>query len=247
MPAGSSQDDTSLIAFSEIDCWIFDLDNTLYPRHVDLFKQMNLKMNDYVARLLGLSDDAASALRQSYYKDHGTTMRGLMVEHGIEPDAFLEFVHDIDHSVVPPDPELARAVCALPGQRFIFTNGTRKHANKVAERLGITEYFEEIFDIVWADFDPKPNRAPYEKLLDQTGVDPKRCAMFEDLARNLEVPAELGMRTILIVPPKTREVFHDEWGAEGEEAPHVQHVTANLGGFLTRVLSAIGRDLDQTV
>ncbi len=231
----------SLSDFSDIDSWIFDLDNTLYPRHIDLFKQMEVKMSDYVSRLLGISEDDATALRKDYYKQHGTTLRGLMIEHKIHPDDFLEYVHDIDHSGIVPDPSLATAICALPGKRYIYTNGTRKHAVKVAERLGITDLFDDIFDIVWAGLDPKPNRPPYEKLLTQTGLNPARAAMFEDLARNLKVPFDMGMKTVLVVPDRTREVFHESWEAKGSEAPHVGYVTENLGNFLWDMLEAIGR------
>ncbi|SNY90356.1 putative hydrolase of the HAD superfamily [Cohaesibacter sp. ES.047] len=231
----------SLLEFTEVDSWIFDLDNTLYPRHVDLFKQMEVKMSAYVSRLLDITEDEATVLRKSYYKDHGTTLRGLMIEHDIKPDEFLEYVHDIDHSHVTADVELAQAISALPGKRYIYTNGTREHAVKVAERLGITDYFEDIFDIVWADLEPKPNRAPYERLLKQTGLNPDRAAMFEDLARNLAVPFDMGMKTVLIVPSKTREVFHDSWEAQGQESPHVDYVTDSLGSFLNDVLDAIGR------
>lgn len=232
--------DEDFSAFASIESWIFDLDNTLYPRHTDLFKQMEEKMSAYVSQLLDISTHEATKLRQTYYKDHGTTLRGLMIEHDIHPDAFLEYVHDIDHSWVEPDPALAQAICALPGKRYIYTNGTHNHAIKVAERLGITDYFDDIFDIVWADLDPKPNRAPYEKLLGQTGINPQKAAMFEDLARNLKVPFDMGMRTILIVPDATRNVFHESWEAKGSEAPHVDFVTDNLGGFLGQMLLANG-------
>lgn len=238
----SVPDSDALTRFRDIDCWIFDLDNTLYPHHTNLFKQMNEKMSDYVARLLEIDQDEATKLREGYYKEHGTTLRGLMIEHDVHPDEFLEYVHDIDHSWVKPDPALAQAISALPGKRYIFTNGTRDHALKVAERLGITDYFDNIFDIVWADLDPKPNRAPYDKLIAQTGLNPKRAAMFEDLARNLKVPHEMGMETTLLVPRHTREVFTESWQAKGGEAPHVDHVTDNLAEFLGQILHVIGRE-----
>ena len=234
-----------LDSFRYIDSWIFDLDNTLYPRHIDLFAQMEVKMNEFVSNLLGLTLDDASYLRHSYYKQYGTTLRGLMIEHDIAPDDFLEYVHDIDHSVVEPDPLLGQALCALPGKRYIYTNGTKDHARKVSERLGITDYFDDVFDIVWAGLEPKPNRAPYERLLAQTGLNPKRAAMFEDLARNLQVPAELGMTCVLIVPDQMREVFHGRWEAESTQVPHVHHVTDNLGQFLSDVLGAMGRGAPQ--
>nr|WP_321455081.1 pyrimidine 5'-nucleotidase [uncultured Cohaesibacter sp.] len=227
-------------SFKDIENWIFDLDNTLYPRHVDLFAQMEVKMNEFVSSLLGLTLEDASHLRHAYYKQYGTTLRGLMIEHHIQPDDFLEYVHDIDHSVVEPDPVLAEALKALPGKRYIFTNGTQDHARKVSERLGITGYFHDVFDIVWAELDPKPNRAPYERLLAETGINPRHTAMFEDLARNLTVPSELGMTCVLIVPDQMRSVFQGRWDAESVTAPHVNHVCDNLGQFLTDVLKAIG-------
>jgi putative hydrolase of the HAD superfamily len=223
-------------AFDGIDTWIFDLDNTLYPPSANLFKQMNEKMSDYVARLLDIPVDEATTLREGYYKEHGTTLRGLMIEHDIHPDDFLEYVHNIDHTWVKPDPDLARAICALPGKRYIFTNGTEKHALAVAERLGITDHIDDIFDIVWADLDPKPNRAPYEKLLSETGLNPKSSAMFEDLARNLKVPHDLGMQTVLMVPGHTQAVFEESWQAKGPEAPHVGFVSDHLAKFLHGIL-----------
>ncbi|MCV6576245.1 MAG: pyrimidine 5'-nucleotidase [Cohaesibacter sp.] len=228
--------------FEGIDTWIFDLDNTLYPPSTNLFKQMNEKMSDYVAKLLDISQSEATNLRESYYKEHGTTLRGLMIEHGIHADEFLEYVHNIDHSWVKPDPDLAKAICALPGKRYIFTNGTQKHALAVAKRLGITDHIDDIFDIVWAELDPKPNRAPYEKLLAETDLNPKRSAMFEDLARNLKVPHDLGMRTILMVPDHTQAVFEESWQAKGSEAPHVHYVSDDLAAFLHAVLAHLGID-----
>ncbi|WP_119305972.1 pyrimidine 5'-nucleotidase [Cohaesibacter haloalkalitolerans] len=246
MHAKSESGTTLNESFRDIDSWIFDLDNTLYPRHVDLFAQMEVKMNEFVSSLLGLTLEDASHLRHSYYKQYGTTLRGLMIEHHIQADDFLEYVHDIDHSVVEPDPLLASALRSLPGKRYIYTNGTQDHARKVSERLGITEYFHDVFDIVWAGLDPKPNRAPYERLLAQTGIKAERAAMFEDLARNLKVPAELGMTCVLIVPDQMRAVFEGRWDAEGSEAPFVHHVTDNLGQFLTDVLTATGRRQEQS-
>ncbi|WP_350335348.1 pyrimidine 5'-nucleotidase [Coralliovum pocilloporae] len=228
-----------LTSFRGVDTWLFDLDNTLYPRHCDLFAQVDVRIRDFVSCLLDMPADDAHRLQKSYYKEYGTTLRGLMIEHGIEPDEFLEYVHDIDHSPVKPDPALAKAIEALPGRKFIFTNGTVAHAEAVANRLGVTDHFEEIFDIVWADLIPKPHRVVYDRLAEETGLDPKRTAMFEDLSRNLEVPHDMGMRTVLLVPEHTREVFHEEWEAEGRNAPHIQFVTDNLAGFLQSVLAEL--------
>lgn len=225
--------------FKEIESWVFDLDNTLYPRHTDLFAQVDRKISEYVSRLLDIAHDDARVLQKKYYKQYGTTLRGLMIEHDIDSDDFLEYVHDIDHSWVDPDPDLGRAIESLPGRKFIFTNGSHSHAVKVAERLGITDHFDDIFDIVAADLLPKPSQITYDKFIERTGIDPARASMFEDLHRNLEVPHDLGMVTTLVVPRGTEEVFHEEWEAEGQDAPHVGFVTDHLGNFLHDVLKRI--------
>jgi putative hydrolase of the HAD superfamily len=164
-------------------------------------------------------------------------MRGLMAEHGLNPDDFLEFVHQIDHSPLLPNLALGEAIEKLPGRKLILTNGTRKHAEAVMWRLEIDRHFEDVFDIAAADLDPKPLPQVYDRFLHKHGVDPRRAAMFEDLARNLEVPHTLGMTTVLVVPEKTREVFREGWELEGRDAPHVDHVTDDLAGFLRRLIA----------
>jgi putative hydrolase of the HAD superfamily len=228
-----------LAKFSGVNAWIFDLDNTLYPRSTNLFLQVDRRIHDYVANLLNLSREDARVIQKDYYQRYGTTLRGLMQEHRIDPDEFLAYVHDIDHSVVKPDPRLAAAIAKLPGRRFILTNGSRAHAEKVAGRLGITSHFEDIFDIVSSDLLPKPAAATYDKFLATTGVTPEHAAMFEDLSRNLAVPAALGMATVLIVPPEASEALGEAWEQEGREAAHVDFVTDDLPAFLEQVLAAI--------
>lgn len=225
--------------FARVTDWVFDLDNTLYPHHTNLFAQVDRRIREYVGRLLSLDAESAHRVQKDYYRRYGTTLRGLMEEHGIAPDDFLAYVHDIDHSVVEPDPLLAAEIRRLPGRKFIFTNGSRSHAEKVAERLGITEHFEDIFDIVRSELLPKPARETYDRFVAATGIDPSRAAMFEDLSRNLEVPSALGMRTVLVVPSGIREVFQEEWEMEGREGPHVDYLTDNLAAFLGAVLAAI--------
>lgn len=222
--------------FARVDEWIFDLDNTLYPAHTDLFAQVDEKIRAYVSKLLGSTQDEAQRIQKDYYRRYGTTLRGLMIEHHITPDGFLEFVHDIDHSVVDADPALGRAIARLPGRKFIMTNGTRRHAEKVAARLGITEHFTDIFDIVAADLLPKPHRETYDKFLAGAGIVAERAAMFEDLSRNLAVPHDLGMATVLVVPQGTREVLREAWELEGRDAVHVQWLTDDLAGFLQALI-----------
>jgi putative hydrolase of the HAD superfamily len=219
---------------------VFDLDNTLYPRHLDLFSQVDKRIREYVGRLLGLSPEQAQKVQKDYYQRYGTTLRGLMEEHGIKPDDFLAYVHDIDHSPVLADPRLGSAIGRLPGRKFILTNGSRAHAEAVAGRLGITRHFEDIFDIVRSELLPKPNAVTYDRFVAATGIAPARAAMFEDLARNLAAPHALGMATVLIAPSGTREVLTEDWEMEGRDAPHVDFVTDDLAHFLEDVLDAAG-------
>jgi putative hydrolase of the HAD superfamily len=218
--------------FSHVTTWIFDLDNTLYPHHLNLWQQVDERIRDYIARLLDITHDDAFRLQKDYYRRYGTSMRGLMTEHGMKPDDFLDFVHQIDHSPLEPNPALGGALEKLPGRKLILTNGTRKHADAVMRRLEIHGHFEDVFDIIAAELEPKPSQKTYERFLARHDVDPAGAAMFEDLARNLAVPHALGMTTVLVVPEGTREVFREDWELEGRDAAHVDYVTDDLSGFL---------------
>jgi len=218
--------------FSHVTSWIFDLDNTLYSHHLNLWQQVDERIRDYIAKLLTISHDEAFRLQKDYYRRYGTSMRGLMTEHGMEPDDFLDYVHRIDHSPLEPNPALGAALEKLPGRKLILTNGTRKHADAVMRRLEIHGHFEDVFDIVAAELEPKPSQKTYERFLARHDVDPAHAAMFEDLARNLAVPHALGMTTVLVVPEGTREVFREDWELEGRDALHVNYVTDDLSGFL---------------
>jgi putative hydrolase of the HAD superfamily len=221
--------------FAHVDTWVFDLDNTLYPRHLNLWQQVDERIRDFVAKFLNVAPEEAFRVQKDYYRRYGTTMRGLMTEHGLNPDDFLDFVHEIDHSPLTPNPILGAAIEALPGRKLILTNGTRKHADAVIRRLAIHHHFEDVFDIVAAELEPKPQPQTYDRFLKAHGVDPASAAMFEDLARNLAVPHALGMTTVLVVPPGTREVFRESWELEGPGEPHVDHVTDDLAGFLETI------------
>ncbi|MBX6425967.1 MAG: pyrimidine 5'-nucleotidase [Variibacter sp.] len=221
--------------FDHVETWVFDLDNTLYPHHLNLWQQVDARIRDYIADFLKVTHEEAFRLQKDYYRRYGTSMRGLMIEHGMSPDAFLEYVHEIDHSPLEPNPALGAAIEALPGRKLILTNGTRKHADAVMRRLAIDAHFEDVFDIVAAELEPKPSPQTYARFLERHGVEPTRAAMFEDLARNLDVPHRLGMTTVLVVPEKTREVFREGWELEGRDAPHVDYVTDDLVAFLTGI------------
>ena len=218
--------------FRQVETWVFDLDNTLYPHHVNLWQQVDERIRDYIAGFLKIPHAQAFRVQKDYYKRYGTSMRGLMTEHGMKPDDFLDYVHRIDHSAIEPDPALGAALEKLPGRKLILTNGTRAHADAVMKRLAIDRHFDDVFDIVAGELEPKPFRGVYDRFLARHGVDPGRAAMFEDLARNLEVPHALGMTTVLVVPQGARVVLREDWELAGRDAPHVDHVTDDLAGFL---------------
>jgi putative hydrolase of the HAD superfamily len=231
----SAARDSGKRGFNHVETWVFDLDNTLYPHHL-LWQQVDDRIRAYVAEFLKVSQDEALRVQKDYYKRYGTTMRGLMSEHGLDPDAYLDYVHAIDHSPLEANPALGAAIEKLPGRKLILTNGTRKHADAVMKRLEVGHYFEDVFDIIAADLEPKPSERTYRRFLEKHAVDPARAAMFEDLARNLEAPHALGMTTVLVVPEGQREVFREDWELEGRNAPHVDHLTDNLTGFLQKIV-----------
>jgi len=221
--------------FDHVDTWVFDLDNTLYPHHVNLWQQVDARIEEFVSNWLKVSPSEARRIQKDYYLRYGTTMRGMMTEHGVRADDYLAYVHAIDHSPLEPNPAMGAAISKLPGRKLILTNGSVDHVDAVLGRLGIGEHFDGVFDIIAAEFEPKPAAITYQKFLTLHGVDPMRSAMFEDLARNLVVPHQLGMTTVLVVPDGAREVVREDWELEGRDAAYVDHVTDDLTGFLARL------------
>jgi putative hydrolase of the HAD superfamily len=197
-------------AIAHVETWVFDLDNTLYGAHTNLFHQIDARMKTFIARLFGISAEEAFALQKRYYRAHGTTLRGLMLHHSVDPDAFIDFVHDIDHTVLEPDPELAAALAALPGRKVIYTNGSEHHAAQVLSRLGITDSFDAIFDIRAGNYLPKPDPAPYAAMTAALGLRPERAAMFEDSFKNLRPAADMGMVTVWVRHPEHVPAAHDD-------------------------------------
>ena len=221
-----------MMGFDHIDTWVFDLDNTLYPASCKLFDQMHKKMSAYVMRHFNLDFANAYALQKKLYHRHGTTLRGLMVEYDHKPEGFLEEVHDIDYTTVPHSPALLAALESLPGRKLVFTAGTHQHARRTMERLGVSEVFDGVFDIVDALHIPKPAQAPYEKFLKDHAVTPISAVMFEDISRNLEVPHQLGMTTVLVTSAENE----DGMILNGDtRLAHVHHTTDDLTKFLQRL------------
>ena len=224
--------------FHRISTWIFDLDNTLYPAHCNLFAQVDLRMGEFISKRFGISRDEARHMQKRFYRKYGTTLRGLMTNHGVPPHEFLDYVHDIDLSAIDRDEELCAAIAALPGRKYIFTNGTRQHAENVAGRIGVLAHFDDVFDIAAGNYVPKPHGDSYAAFLDRFSAHGRKAAMFEDLSRNLTVPAELGMVTVLV---RAREGTHPDAAIEGlrpdEHGPHVHFSTDHLTGFLEAIVA----------
>lgn len=211
--------------FSHVNTWVFDLDNTLYPPSAGLFAQIEPRMTDWVARELGVSQDEANRLRDEYWRDFGTTLSGLMANHGTDPLPYLTYVHDIDFSGLTRDAELKAAITALPGRKIIHTNGSAPYAERVLEARGLTGIFNAVYGIEHADFHPKPDAQSFDTILKRDGVTPDSAAMFEDDPRNLKVPHKIGMKTVHVAPNPL-----------DPPAPHIQHHTHDLAAFLRALL-----------
>lgn len=222
-------------SFDHVETWIFDLDNTLYPPSCRLFELIDQRMMMFIANRFGIDGLSARALQKDYYRRYGTSLRGLMQIDGVDPHEFMDFVHDVSHDRLVPRPELAEAIRALPGKRYVLTNGSRAHAERCAKSLGLDDLFHDVFDVVAADFVPKPEQAAYDAFVRRFGVDASRAAMFEDLARNLRVPHALGMTTVLVLPHDgdvEERAMHAEDSVQGT---YVDHVTQDLAGFLAAI------------
>jgi len=218
---------------ARLDTWVFDLDNTLYPATSDLWPKIDQRIALYLGAIFGLDGMSSRALQKYYYERYGTTLRGLMEEHDVRPEDFLDFTHDIDRSSLLPDPMLANAITALPGRKLILTNGSREHALLTAAALGLEAMFEDIFDIANAGFLPKPAAETYKRFFDRHEIEPSRAVMFDDLARNLIIPHQRGMMTVLVVPKPGQKVHSEAFETVHEAAaPCIDYVTSDLSQFL---------------
>jgi putative hydrolase of the HAD superfamily len=220
--------------FAHIETWIFDLDNTLYPASCRLFDQIDRRIGEFVAGFLNVPLDEARRIQKHYFRTHGTSLRGLMVEHGVDPTRYMDYVHDIDLSAVPRNFQLGLALAELPGRKLVFTNGSERHARRVLDHLGINEHFAGIFDIEAAGWIPKPERRTYEALVARYSIDPRRAALVEDMPKNLEPAHEMGMTTVWV----RNDGSHLGWRIERDSEPHVHHVADDLAAFLLAAAAA---------
>jgi putative hydrolase of the HAD superfamily len=215
-------------ALHRVETWIFDLDNTLYPGRCSLYPAVEARMNDFIMAELGVDLATAEALRRRFFVAHGTTLRGLMLDYGLTPRRFLDYVHEVDLSGLPRDPRLVAAIAALPGRKLVFTNATVRHAERVLARLGLDAAFASIHDIEASNYLPKPDPSGYHLLLQRHRIAAETAAMVEDMAKNLVPAAALGMTTIWV-----KGGPHDDGAAA--DAAHIHHVADDLAGFLAAV------------
>lgn len=209
------------------DTWVFDLDNTLYSGVHGLFEQIDTRMRQYLARFLEVDEDTAFKTQKAYFKQYGTTLRGMMLMHQMEPKPYLDYVHDIDISAIPPAPALNDALKRLEGRKLIFTNADMPHVERILNRLGIADHFDGVFDIVEADYIPKPEPEIYDRLVKRFGIEPQNAIMVEDIARNLVPAAHLGMKTVWVRPITECAICK-----EGPEGDHVDFETDDLVAWL---------------
>ena len=211
-----------------IKFWIFDLDNTLYSGNTKVFEQVDKKMTEYISQKLKVDKEEAKKIQKSYFHEYNTTLNGMIKNHKINAHEFLEFVHDINIDFLQKDPDLAKEIEKLNGIKIIFTNGSRKHALNVTKRLGVDQFFDDIFDIVDSDFIPKPLMKPYKKLVEKHKIDPKLCVLVEDIARNLKPAYEMGMKTVWIEN-------NEPWASKFSDSNFVNYRTSNLPEFLRKI------------
>ena len=208
-----------------IKYWLFDLDNTLYSGNTKVFDQVDKKMTQYISEKLKISEPEAKKIQKNYFQEYNTTLNGMIKNHKIDANEFLEFVHDIDLSFLKKDKQLDEEIEKIKGKKIIFTNGSRAHAQNVTKRLGIERHFDDIFDIVSADFIPKPSLKTYKKIIEKYKIEPQYSIFIEDIARNLKPAYELGMKTVWIEN-------NEPWAAEFSDSDFIDYKTNKLSKFL---------------
>jgi putative hydrolase of the HAD superfamily len=213
---------------TKIKYWLFDLDNTLYAGTTKVFDQVDKKMSKFISEKLNVSIEEAKKIQKDYFHEYNTTLNGMIKNHEIDANEFLEFVHDVNLDFLKKDKFLKNEIMKLNGKKIIFTNGSRAHAKNVTKRIGIDKLFDGIFDIVDSDFIPKPSKESYKKIIENYKIEPQYCIFFEDIARNLKPAHELGMKTVWI---KNNE----PWAAKFSDSTFVNYKTDNLAKFLKEI------------
>jgi putative hydrolase of the HAD superfamily len=228
-----------LAALRHVDCWIFDLDNSLYPASCNLFELIDIRMGEFIQKLLGVDAVEARRVQKHYFHEHGTTLAGLMAAEGVDPHEFLDFVHDIDMARLTADPAVVDSIDRLPGRKFVFTNGDERYAGRVLERLGLANAFDGMHDIHAMGYVPKPNPLAYEAMCERHSIEPAAALFVEDMARNLKPAKALGMTTVWVDNGS-------EQASQGADESFIDYRTHDIGVWLTQILGAgISGDEDE--
>lgn len=214
---------------NHVNCWIFDLDNSLYPASANLFGLIDERMTAFIATLLGCDSVEAKRVQKAYFHSHGTTLAGLMEANGVDPHDFLAYVHDIDLARISADAVVAGAIERLPGRKFVFTNGDAPYATRVLDKLGLAHLFDGIHDIHAMDYVPKPDPRPYAAMCERFAIDPRRALFAEDMARNLEPAKALGMTTVWIDNGSER-------GGHEADPSFIDYRVEDIGAWLSDIL-----------
>ena len=215
-------------SLSHIECWIFDLDNSLYPASADLFALIDARMTAFIQQLLGCGHDEARRVQKGYFHEHGTTLAGLMASHGTDPHDFLDYVHDIDLARISADPRVVGALDRLPGRKFVFTNGDEAYARRVLDKLGLANAFDGLHDIHAMNYVPKPDPRAYAEMCDRHGIDPERALFVEDMARNLKPAKALGMTTVWVDNGSEQAGF-------GADESFIDYRVTDIGEWLSEI------------
>ncbi|MDC0031366.1 pyrimidine 5'-nucleotidase [Candidatus Pelagibacter sp.] len=212
----------------DIKYWIFDLDNTLYSGQTKVFSEVDKKMSAFISEKMNVDLVKAKEIQKKYFYEYGTTLSGLMKKDNIDPHNFLEFVHNIDISWLPKDLKLKEELIKIKEKKYIFTNGSHAHVENVTKQLGINGLFDGAFDIVDADFVPKPHIDPYKKIIKKFNIEPTKSILIEDIAHNLEQAKNLGMKTCWL---ENEEVF----AKKDADKPYIDYKIKNLPSFLQEI------------